>query len=155
MSTKVLKSIRLPAGLIDRANERAELLGVSFSDVVTDTLATGLGFPRDPLVALLSELGSVVFTWFQGDFPPDVTRRVFLEIQSAPLLKELYDEAIAGEGGRPDDHRRNSVHREVGKLMRRLLHADPDGRALCPPGERELIQSYALLKPRPKAEIPF
>ena len=146
MNSTTIKSLRLPNALIARANERAETLGLSFTDVVVDALSSTLGAEREPRTALLIEVANLLSSAFAENFPPDVTRQVFLEIQNNTTLLSLYKSAIKNERGEETETTRSSVHRMVGKVIKRVLHCEVTGRAICPDPE-ELIGSYALLAP--------
>ncbi|MEW5847334.1 MAG: hypothetical protein AB2A00_00920 [Myxococcota bacterium] len=141
--SRTLKSIRLPTHLVQAAERQAKHLGIGFGDVVGDALASWLGHPREPRTMLLAELASLLRTAFYDECPPDVVRRLYLEIQNTPQLWDLYTAAIS-ERGRPDEKRRESLHIAIGRMVPRVLEAFPDGR-VATAEETELIRGYPLL----------
>jgi hypothetical protein len=70
---------------------------------------------------------------------------VFRHIRDAAGLRKLYDEAVNDDTGAPDRHRPWSVHRRMGRIVKRRLGAKVVGRSLPLDPSVELIESHALL----------
>jgi hypothetical protein len=144
----VSKTVRLPEDLLDAAEVRAEELGVTLTDVLIDALAKELSMPRDPSTALATEVSDVISAAFDPlAFPPDVTLQIFRRIRDDGRLRPLYDEAIRGPGGSASRPRRASVHRRIGRLVKRRLRGKVVGRSAPLDPSVELIESHALLEP--------
>jgi hypothetical protein len=143
----VLRSVRIPVALVHDTEERAARLGLTFTDLVVDALAVATGQPRYPRVALLSEVAALVRSLYPGnDYPPDVIRRVFQEIQRTPALMQLYKATVSMDGEKYRDENRAAVNQAIGKLVVALFGAEVCGRVDCPTNV-ELISSYTQLGP--------
>lgn len=155
MPDRILKSFRLECAIVANIDYNSEKLGISSTDYVSFMLSRAMDMKPDPRVALLVEVGSVLKTMVPEDqpVPPDIIRRVFLEIQHNPHLNALYRKALE-EFDYPaqKDQRLKQTHQEVAQLVKRALRARSTGRAYIP-GKDELIQSYALLERRPAEEL--
>lgn len=142
------KSFRLPGDLVTAAEERAADLGITLTDLLADALAKELNMPRQPTTALSAEVSAMILTTYdRRSFPTDVTLDVFRRIRDDAGLRKLYDQAIDDGTGAPDRHRRWSVHRRIGRIVKRRLRAKVVGRSLPLDPAVELIETHALLAP--------
>jgi hypothetical protein len=146
--TKTSKTFRLPDDVVAAAEERAAELGLTLTDLLADVLAKEFKMPRQPSTALSAEVSSLIASTFDPKhFPMDVTLEVFHRIRDDADLRRLYDQAISDDAGQPDRHRRWSVHRRIGRIVKRRLGAKVIGRSLPLDPSVDLIESHALLQP--------
>lgn len=142
------KTFRLPEDLVAAAEERAADIGITLTDLLADALAKELNMPRQPTTALSAEVSAMIMTTYdRRNFPMDVTLDVFRHIRDDAGLRKLYDDALDDGTGSPDRHRRWSVHRRIGRIVKRRLGAKVVGRSLPLDPAVELIESHALLAP--------
>lgn len=142
------KSLRLAEDLLVRALEEADRLGVSFNEFVIHALEQALGNEGDPAIAFLADLAEwIEATFDRRDFPADVTLRVFHHIRDDRLLRARYNELIRKDDGGTDFEALISVHRRIGRLVKRVLGAELSGRSVPLDPREHLIRSHALLVP--------
>jgi hypothetical protein len=143
--------LRLPEELAERASREADSLGISFSDFVIHALDKALGGEGDSSILFLKNLAAwTEKTFDKSAFPEDVTLRVFHHVRDDAALKKEYDELVAGTDSEPSRVRITSLHRRVGLMVKRVLHAEVRGRSLPLDAREHLIQSHALLTPGEK-----
>jgi hypothetical protein len=144
-----IKTVRLPAELIERAQDEADALGVSFNEFTVYALGVALGGqPGDASMAFLKDVAAWVRMRFsKADFPPDVTLVVFHHIQEDGILWDRYLKVVSDETGERDSALVTSLHRRIGRMVKRVLGAEVFGRSLPLDPDEHLIQSHALLRP--------
>ena len=147
----VQKLIRLPVVLAEQADRRADALGLSLNDLIVTTLASFLGVEHDgdlPLLQKLSEWVSAKFD--RHNFPQDVTWQVFQHILATPELLATYMALVQDDKGQRDEQKKLRLNQRIGKMVKRCLEAEVGGRLGPFDPAKDLIQSCALLRPRPR-----
>lgn len=149
MSDKCVKSVRIDRDLADRAATEADVLGVTFSELVAVSLKRTLGEEPEPGYVFAQEIAF----WLRenygtGDFPEDVTLRVFHRIRDFPQWRAEYQQLIRGIDGGVDYDALIALHRRIGRLVLRVLDAEVIGRSEPLDPEEHLIKSHALLRPK-------
>lgn len=146
--SKTTKTVRLPDALLAAAEARAADLGVTFTDVLADALAKELSMTRDPSIVLLTQLSAFITQTFDPrSFPPDATLITVRHVRDDVGLRGPYEQAIRDAGGAVDQNQKGSIHRRIGRLVKRLLGAKVIGRSAPLDPSVELIESHALLAP--------
>jgi hypothetical protein len=72
---------------------------------------------------------------------------VFLHLRDSMDLRAEYDKLISDEEGNRSGIRVSSLHRRIGLMVKRVLHAEVKGRSLPLDFREHLIISHALLTP--------
>ena len=143
-----VKTIRVSQDLLERVNTTAGRLGISFNEFATHALEVALGNKGDENIGLLADLTQ----WVEGNFdrtafPPDVTLLVFHHLRDDRKLRRKYDASIHDPSGRTNWDALISVHRRIGRMVKRVLAAEVFGRSLALDPKEHLIKAHALLRP--------
>ena len=143
----VLKSLRLPSAVVDGIEQIAAETGLTFSDVVEVALRKELNMPVNALHELILEASAWLRSRYPTgtQFPQDVTLRTVHQIRDEPVLRALYDGAVSNGSGSVDPDARHVVHRQVGRMVKRVLGARVVGRSNPLDPSVHLISSHALL----------
>ena len=149
MSGKCVKSVRIDRGLAERAAAEADTLGITFSEFVAVSLKQSLGEEPEPECAF----SRTIAAWLRedygaGEFPEDITLRVFHRIRDFRSWRRSYQELIRGLDGEVDYDALIALHRRIGRLVLRVLNAEVVGRSEPLDPEEHIIKSHALLRPK-------
>lgn len=147
MDEQVTKTIRLPRTCVDRAQEEAADLGLTFSDIAEKALMKYFNLPSNPRTEMLIDIAELLRTDYADDFPRDVTLEVFRKIRSTDSLFKTYKAAITDPSGSENDDLKATLHRQIGLCVRRVLGAKVIGRSVELDPNIELIKTHALLEP--------
>jgi len=133
--------VRFPDEDLEDVKRLAGLYGVKYDDFILWAVHQAMGKPTDPYITFMMALEKSIRQQYNiTDFPPDVTRRIFKNIEETTELRYQY-ESITGSGDE-----RAKVNRKIGAMVAMLLEAETAGRSEHIDGE--LIQSHAMLLPK-------
>ncbi len=149
MDHLVMKSLRLPRQLVEEAERRAGVLGLTFADIVEAGLRREVGMEPNVRTQLLKDLADLLIGLYPSrkGFPPDVTLEVIRRMRADTALMSAYDKAIRDTEGRIDEGAKAVLHRQIGQLVKRVLNARVIGRSTPLDPEVELIRTHAVLVP--------
>jgi len=141
----IVKTIRIPTELFEKAEANARQQGSNFNDAVINALRVQVGLPTGEGAQFIQKIYDwVVSKWTDRNFPENVTHLVFRHIAATPALRRQYVEVTTSHEDK------EIINRKIGKMVKQALKATVIGRSLPLTGEGELISSYALLRPTPK-----
>ena len=151
MDNQIMKSVRLPKALVDAVEQRAEVLGLTFADLVEAGLRQEVGMKPNPRTQLLKDLALLVMGLYpkRTGFPPEVTLLIVRAMRADSALVGMYDVAIRNAKGRVDEGLKAVLHRQIGQMVKRVLGATVIGRSNPLDPAVELIKTHALLVPGP------
>ena len=141
MEPSVTKTVRIPGDII----QRMENFGLPHNDIIVQALREFFNMPPEPSVEFMKKVCKWVEDTFEGKpFEEDVTLKVFRHIQSDKTLFAAYKKLTGTQEAK------EVLHRRLGKMVKQALKAEVVGRSLPLDPEKELIKTYALLRPPSK-----
>ncbi len=142
METQVI-SVRVPVEVMEALAE--QIAPQSVAELAADLLIKRAGISRTPPDRAFAEFKrAVVVRAHEIEFSRHAIRDAFVFAASTPKLRRLHAEAICGDDGKPDRHRKAALHRQCGLAIKRSLDADIEGRS-APLDGSAFIESYTLL----------
>ncbi len=144
-----MKTVRVARDVLEAAQAKADELGVTLNDIIDAGLRKELGMKPNPKLQFLSDVAERLRADFPSKkaFPNDVTLRVFHAIRDDPGLRSSYEQLIGARGGGINEQAKEDIHRQIGKLVPRVLGAKVMGRSLPLDPAVHLIKTHALLAP--------
>lgn len=147
MDEQIIKTIRLPRSIVDKAQTEATNLGLTFADVVETALGTYFKMKPNPRTDILLKVAELLKKDYRDSYPQDVTLQVFRKIRSDDSLLRAYKAAISDPTGTESENLKATLHRQIGLCVRRVLGAKVIGRSVELDPNIELIKTHALLEP--------
>ncbi len=148
MSETISVTVRLPKDVADAAKQKADDITVSVSEEITEVLANHYGLPSNPKIALLRDVAKhVKDNYDPGNFSSEVILEVFRHIRDTPMLRGKYDAAVLGSDGKVHERRRQQLHQQIAKTVKRVLNAEVFARSVPLTTTDDLIKSFSHLRP--------
>ena len=147
------KNINISSLVSKEIQNRADKLGLTFSDVAEALMRESLRIEPDPSYVLLNAVSKwLLDKHSQKNFPADITFRVFQEIQQNREWIRLYDLAtnLDTAAQKRDHKKKSSLNRKLGLAIKRTLDAKVQARVTLL-DKSSLIQAYSSLLPSSKS----
>ena len=139
--TKMTKlNLSIPMPIKKMVRDGAVKAGLPESLYLISLVLKDQGKPTPPRIQLYHLAGNLA-RGYGKNFPMDVTRCIFREIQN--LHMDLYNQATNNQ----DPKQKHVINRQLGKTVMQVLEATKRGRDDGPLDPDELIESYTLLIP--------
>ena len=149
MTEKTVRTLRISSDVAREVDDEADRLGITFTDFMVHAAQLALGRNGDPAIDFLKSLSRwIEKTYDKTFFPADVTLQVFHHIRDDAQFRHQYDALTTTETGEKDWDAVISLHRRIGRMVKRVLNARVVARSLPLDPEEHLIKTHALLAPR-------
>lgn len=154
MGKTCILTLRVPTELAENVDTEASRLGITVTDFMAYAARCVLGEPPDPAIRFLMELSKWIEATFDKQaFPSDVTLRVFHHIRDTEEFRGQYNVLIKNEHGARDPSAVTSLHRRIGRLVKRVLNAEVIARSVPLNPDEHLVTTHALLVPHGSTSI--